>query len=44
MLRILSIFLLLIAQPAHADVPKVVTDVPAVHSLVVQVKIGRAHV
>lgn len=40
MLRILSIFLLLVTQPARAEVPKVVTDIPAVHSLVVQVMHG----
>ncbi len=40
MLRILSVFLLLITVPARADVPKVITDIPAVHSLVAQVMDG----
>ncbi len=40
MLRILSIFLLLITGPARAEVPKVLTDIPAVHSLVAQVMQG----
>lgn len=39
MLRILTIFLLF-ALPARAEVPKVVTDIPAVHSLVAQVMQG----
>ena len=40
MLRILSIFLLIFTAPARADVPKVLTDIPAVHSLVAQVMDG----
>ncbi len=40
MLRILSIFLLLITLPARAEVPKVLTDIPAVHALVAQVMDG----
>ncbi len=40
MLRILPIFLLLLALPARAEVPKVMTDIPAVHSLVAQVMEG----
>ncbi|MCF6317075.1 MAG: zinc ABC transporter substrate-binding protein [Marinosulfonomonas sp.] len=40
MLRILSIFLLLITGPARAEAPKVLADIPAVHSLVAQVMQG----
>lgn len=40
MLRILSIFLLIFTAPARAEVPTVVTDIPAVHSLVAQVMQG----
>ncbi len=39
-MRLALILLILIVRPAHADVPRVMTDVPAVHALVAQVMEG----